>query len=118
MKTINQKLVITPEQYESIIWDLYSKWCQSVSITTREYQQVLANSAINGWFLMELSKCEKEFHTLTDRYTHTSVTEVDFANCYSNCVQKLFNIRPMALLSKIVKSKLKGTPVFNAINQN
>jgi hypothetical protein len=118
MKTINQKLAITTEQYESIIWDLYNKWCQSVSITPREYQQVLANSAINAWFLMELAKCEKEFHTLTDRYTNTNVTSADYATCYRDCVNTLFNYRPMALLSTILKSKAKGVQVFNALNVN
>jgi hypothetical protein len=118
MTTITQKLAITSDQYESIIWDLYNKWCQSVSITTLEYQQVLANSAINAWFLMELAKCEKEFHTLTNRYTNTNVTSTDYANCYRDCVNSLFNYRPMALLSNIVKPKAKGVPVFNALNVN
>lgn len=118
MKTINQKLAITPEQYESMIWDLYNKWCQSVSITQLEYQQVLANSSINGWFLMELAKAELEFHKLTDRYTNTNVTSVDLANCYRNCVNNLFNYRPTALLSAIVRPKVKGIPMFNSLNQN
>lgn len=117
MTTI-QKLAITPEQYESIIWDLYNKWCQSVSITQREYQQVLANSAINKWFLVELSKRETEFHKLTDRYVNTNVTTADFSNCYRDCVNSLFNYRPMALLSNIVKPKAKGIQMFNAINHN
>jgi hypothetical protein len=118
MKTINQKLSITDEQYESMIWHLFNDWCLSVSLTVREHQQVLANSAINAWFLMELQKCEKEFNTLTDRYTNTNVTSVDFANCYRSCIQKLFRIRPMALLSKIAKPKAKGVIVFNALNPN
>lgn len=117
-KTINQKLEITPEQYESIIWDFYNNWCNSVSLNPREYQQVLSNSAINAWFLMELTKAEKEFHALTDRYTNTNVTSSDYAKCYRDCINSLFNYRPMALLSNIVKPKAKGVQVFNALNVN
>jgi hypothetical protein len=34
----------------------------------RDYQAVLSNAAVNAWFLMELTKCEAEFHLSTDRY--------------------------------------------------
>ena len=118
IKIINQKLGITPQQYEHMVWNLYSQWCQSVSITTHEYQQVLANSSVNRWFSMELTKCEKKFQILTFCYTNTNVTTVEFTNCFCDCVQPLFNIRPMALLSNIVKSKVKEIPTFNALNKN
>ncbi|AOW09487.1 hypothetical protein [Flavobacterium gilvum] len=118
MKKVLEKLAITPEQYESMIWNFYNNWCQSVSITTREYQQVLANSSINAWFRVELTKCEKEFLMLTRHYTNPNVTPKDYSKCYADCAQKLFNIRPMALLNGIVKPKVKGVPAFNALNVN
>lgn len=119
MKTTIQKLAITAEQYESLIWDLYSKWCESVSIGTLEYQQVLANAAINRWFLLEHQKCEVEFHKLTDRYVYSNVTAKDMEKCYKDCMFYLLSIRPMALLSQIKKPKTnKGIRVFNALSQN
>jgi len=119
MKTTIQKLAITPQQHESLIWQIYSNWCESVSITALEYQQILGNSAINRWFLLELQKCEIEFHTLTDRYINSNVTEKDMEKCYKDCASKLFNIRPMALLNQITRSKTaKGIRVFNALTLN
>lgn len=115
--TTLQKLDICPEQYESMILNLYSYWCESVSTTNREYQKVIANTSINRWFLMELSKCEKEFHLLTDRYVGSNVTPLDFNNCYRDCMYKLNNIRPTALLNEVKKSP-KGYPVLTALNVN
>jgi hypothetical protein len=117
MTTTLKKLAITPIQYESIIWDLYNNWCQSLTINQRDYQAVLANSSINSWFLMELRKAEKEFHTLTDRYTNTNVTPTDYANCYRDCVNQLFNLRPMALLENVKIKQPKGIQV-QSFNQN
>jgi hypothetical protein len=118
MNTIIEKLAITPEQHESLIWNLYQNWCESVTITTMEYQQALANSAINRWFMLELIKCESEFHALTDRYANSNVTPKDMEKCYKDCALRLFNIRPMALLNGIAKSKVKGTRCFNALYPN
>ncbi|MDN3672647.1 hypothetical protein QWY99_06210 [Flavobacterium branchiarum] len=114
MKTVIKKLNITQDQYESMIWNFYNNWCESVSITTLEYQQVLANSSINSWFRMELTNCEIEFHKLTDRYTQTSVTARDLEKCYHDCLMYLFNYRPMSLLSQIKRSKTpQGVKVFS-----
>lgn len=119
MKTTIQKLAITPEQHESLIWNIYNNWCESVSTSTIEYQQVLANAAINRWFMLELTKCEAEFNALTDRYIDSNVTSKDMEKCYKDCAFKLFSIRPMALLNNIAKPKsIKGIRVFNALTQN
>lgn len=118
MNTVTQKLAITPEQYESMIWDFYNNWCQSVTTTGLEYQQVLANSSINAWFRMELTKAELEFIQLTRFYTNPNVTPKDYEKCYVDCAYRLYNIRPMALLSPIVKQKAKGVRVFNQLSQN
>ena len=116
-KTTLQKLDICPEQYESMIFNMYSNWCESVTTNNREYQKVLANALINRWFLMELSKCENEFHQLTDRYVGTNVTPLEFTACFRECTYHLFNIRPNALLSEVKKSP-KGIQVLTALNAN
>lgn len=119
MKTTIQKLNITPAQHELLIWSFYSNWCESVSVSINiiYFQQILANAAINRWFILELQKCEIEFHKRTDRYTE-NVTAKDMEKCYRDCALHLFNIRPMALLNQIKKPKNTGIRVFNAINQN
>lgn len=115
-KTTTQKLAITPEQYESMIWNLYSNWSESLCGNAKEYQQVVANSAINAWFRMELTKCEVEFKKLTDRYQNDNVSPQDFERCYRDCTVRLFNIRPMALLESIKRSPImppvQGIKVF------
>lgn len=118
MKRILQKLAISSEEYEQIIWKLYKNWCESVSTNNNEFQQILANRAINTWFLIELSKCEEEFLETIRFYDDSNVTAEDFQRCHSKCIMKLFNIRPMPLLKNIVKSKVKGQRVFNAIYIN
>ncbi|WP_281237880.1 hypothetical protein [Flavobacterium praedii] len=112
-----QKLDICPQQYESMIFNLYSNWCESVATDNKEFQKILASSAVNRWFLMELAKCETEFHLLTDRYVGSNVTPLDFNNCHRDCVYKLNNIRPTALLKEIKKIP-KGIPVLTALNAN
>lgn len=112
MTTI-QKLNITPEDYETMTLSLYLRWCESVSINTRQFQNILANSAINKWFLVELDKCEADFHQLTERYINNPTVCInDLKKCYTNCTFRMFNIRPMALLEP-TRPKSKGINVFN-----
>ncbi len=98
--TTAQKLQLTTEEHEALLFGAYARWCESVTINARQFQQVLANSAINKWYLMEYEKCEKEFNSLTDRYGN-SITKEDFERCYNNCTYGMFNIRPTALLQEI-----------------
>lgn len=106
--TINKKLQLTPEEYEMLFFDTYFRWCESVTITAREFQKVLANAAINRWYRIEFAKCEAEFEHLTSRYEgHETVTSVDFKKCYATCTVQMFNIRPMALLHEAKKTEVK-----------
>lgn len=118
MKEILNKLEITRTQYESIMWNLYYNWCQGVTTNNRELQQVLANSAINSWFRIELTKCEADFLEKTRFYTNSTVTAKDYNRCYTECLYSLFSIRPMPLLKEIVKPKVQGISVFNALHIN
>lgn len=102
--TISQKLKMTSEEYELLIFGAYARWCESVTINPREFQKVIANSAVNKWYLMEYAKCEKEFNSLTDRYGNSITTE-DFKRCYNDCTYGMFNIRPTALLQEIKKTR-------------
>jgi hypothetical protein len=123
MQTTTQKLAMTSLEYEMMLFGFYSRWCESVTLNTGQYQQVLANSAINAWFLMELAKLEADFNELTDRYVDGTITATDFKTCYHDCTYKMFNIRPAALLQTIktkgsMSLRSNGVPVFTALNQN
>jgi hypothetical protein len=121
--TTAQKLQLTAEEYEALLFGAYARWCESVTINARQFQQVLANSAINKWYLMEYTKCEKEFNSLTDRYD--SISADDYKRCYNDCTYGMFNIRPTALLQEIKKTravsclKIHGVQIPSLIfNQN
>lgn len=122
MKTITQKLNITNEQRESNLFGLYLRWCESVTTNHNDFQAVLANAAINAWFLTELKKLEAEFQLRTNRYENSQTVSVeDLKICYIECTQQMFNIRPMALLEAVKikpSKKAKGVPAFNQLLHN
>ena len=115
--TTAQKLQMTAEDYENMIFGSYARWCESVTINMRDFQAVLSNAAVNAWFLMELTKCETEFHQITDCYV-SSCTAYDMQVSYNESTFRLFNLRPMPLLEKAKTKTPKGTQVFNSILQN
>ena len=118
MRTTAQKLGMNNQQFEFMIFGFYSRWCEGVAINTRHFQGLLANTAVNLWFLTELTKLETEFHELTDRYEGSaSVTTDDYKRCYNDCTIRMFAIKPQALLDSVTKGT-KGVPVFNYLNSN
>lgn len=104
--TTAQKLQMTANEYEHMLFSGYARWCESVTINEREFQKTLANSAINKWYLIEYSKCEKEFQQLTGRYNNLTVA--DYKRCYNDCTYRMFNIRPTALLQEVKKTQVFG----------
>lgn len=122
--TTLEKLNIDNNQYEEMIFSLYARWCESVTINNTQFQIILANAMVNKWFLIELKKCEAEFKFLTDRYINSpTVTYTDFLNCYKNTTYRLFSIRPTALLEILKQSNSlsllsHGIPVFTSLNSN
>ncbi len=126
MNKINQKLKMTSEEYELLIFGAYARWCESATINGHEFQKVLANSAISKWYMTEYSKCELEFEQLTARYEDSeTVIAEDFKRCYAECTYRMFNIRPMALLQEIKRTrsenylKIKGVRIPSlTFNQN
>lgn len=119
MKTITQKLNMTEAEYEDMIFNFYFRWCQDVTATERDFQAVLANSSINKWFLIELSKLEAKFQENTRRYedSETVITR-DYQVCYNDCTFQMFNIRPAALLENAKIKQPKGHKPFNQLFQN
>lgn len=114
--TINQKLKMSTEEYELLIFGAYARWCESVTINTHEFQKVLANSSINKWFITEYDKCEKDFEQLTARYQDSdAIIAEDFKRCYAECTYRMFNIRPMVLLNAIKKTSTESTMKINGI---
>ena len=113
--------VKTKEDFILAFWEL---WVTSVTTSSREFQQVFANAPVNKWFIMELTKQEKEFKLLSDRYPEISGTSKD--KLYCECINKLLSHFPLSLLKSAKKrmekpktTKIEGIRIETSIlNQN
>jgi hypothetical protein len=109
---------------EHFTFSLWMFWCESVTINTREFQQVLANKSVNSWFLQELKKEQDECLAILERYEN--ITQSDQNKLYVKCVVKLFSRFPLALLQQAKKRDVKPQTTrvaghkieFSIINQN
>jgi hypothetical protein len=105
---------------------LWLHWAQSVTITSREFQQVVANASVNKWFLNFISKEEIEFKTLSARYSELAGQGREIDRLYVECVSKVMSKFPKALLEQAKKraigpqtTKVEGRKIeFSIINQN
>lgn len=107
MNKILEYLEVTQEEYENMYLGAYMRWCESVCLAPSEFQNVLANASISKYYNTELAKCEAEFVKLFSRYENSeTVSAKDAKNLYCDCTFKMFNIRPMVLLSTAKKIKV------------
>lgn len=96
-------LKMSIDQYETMIFEFYGRWCESVTTDVFQYQSVLANKAINAWWLNELRKNERVFVETVSRYEN--LTEMDLKHAYNHFTFDVFNRRPLVLLEPIIKIK-------------
>lgn len=104
--------------------ELYIVWSESVTISCREFQQVLANKSISKWFLMELSKHENEYDFLIKNYATASIE--NRTELYIKCILPLFSKFPKPLLDEAKKRIEKPSTIivegikieYSIINQN
>ncbi|MDI5894364.1 hypothetical protein [Flavobacterium algoritolerans] len=123
IETLEQLFNQAPE-VDSFMFALWMFWCESVTINSRELQQVLANRSVNNWFLTELRKEEKECAMLLLEYK--GVSQDDKNKLYIKCIYKLFSKFPLSLLKnakhreiKPKTSKVPGYQIeFSIINLN
>lgn len=67
MKT-HEILGITQEQYEDKVFKHWFKYCELHSADTAEFQSLLANAALNRWWLKNLKMLEVEFCAEAEPY--------------------------------------------------
>ncbi|WP_395075340.1 hypothetical protein [Flavobacterium sp.] len=111
MNTINELLNKTPEEYENIILKTYFLWCMDFCINYHsDLQRILANSAVNKYFLYEYAKCEAEFLKLISRYEDSpTVTSKDIQTLYDDCSFKISNRNPKPLILAAKKLNIYDT---------
>jgi hypothetical protein len=120
MKTTTEnlkELFTSGLHFEEITFQLYVLWCDSVTVTAREFQQVLANAKVANWFRTELYKNETEYLFLIQNYKELPLE--DRTELYIRCVFNLFSVFPQPLL---VEAKQRDTKPQRSecsiINQN
>jgi hypothetical protein len=117
-----EKIFDNSPTIEDFYFELYMMWCESVTINSREFQQVLACTSVSKWFNMEFSKLIKEYETSIRQYPNATDTEC--FTLYLSWIYKLFSISPKALLTEAKKrdkqtAKVTGIKVTTSIfNQN
>lgn len=123
LETLEQLFNQAPDE-NSFMFALWMFWCESVTITSREFQQVLADRSVNNWFLTELKKEERECKILLLEYK--DVSQGDKNSLYIKCIYKLFSRFPLSLLQTAKKREIKPQTTrvaghkieFSIINQN
>ena len=105
-KIIRELLNQSPEHYELKTFELWFKWCQSVTGKQNEFQMVLCNTGINKWFHAELVKQEAEFLERVKNYPNATLQ--DLHQQYHACIVQLFNISPRALVQEVFKCLKKA----------
>ncbi len=120
MKTTTEKLKELFENctdFNEFTFNLYFLWCESVTLNTREFQQVLANAAVANWFRTELYKNESEYIFLVKNYNHLPLEYR--TDLYVSCIFKMFSIFPQPLLVEAKKRDFKPQEnEFSIVNQN
>lgn len=95
MKTpaIAKLLTLSQEEYEDKIFKLWMRYCESRAIDSRnDLQQLLANSALNAWWLNELSILEEEWYDEIKEYL-TVIDPTTAMNHYNETIANIFRYR-------------------------
>lgn len=67
MKT-HEIIGISIEAYEDKVFKHWFKYCELHSVNTEEFQSLLANTALNKWWLQNLEMLENEFKAEAQPY--------------------------------------------------
>jgi hypothetical protein len=118
--------LILSKTKSDFILSFWIYWVESVTITSREFQQVLANASVNKWFLREIAKEEKEFKFLSSRYSQLAGQGKEIDLLYIKCISKLMSRFPQALIANAKKrdqkpksTRIEGIRIETSIlNQN
>ncbi|WP_348814102.1 hypothetical protein [Flavobacterium maritimum] len=108
------------------VLSLWLYWAESVTTTSREFQQVIANAPVNKWFLNFIAKEEIEFKTLSVKYSELAGQGKEIDRLYVKCMSKVMSRFPKALLEQAKKRELKPQTTkvaghkieFSIVNQN
>lgn len=84
-----------------LTFELFFLWAQTVTVTERELQKVIANTQINKWFNSQLKTIQFDYEILNQNY------KMEDQKVYARMVFKLFSIFPKALIEEAKKREEK-----------
>ncbi|WP_264520359.1 hypothetical protein [Flavobacterium sp. N1994] len=61
-------LAISSEEYDEGIFQTYWSWCKKFATSENNCQSLLANAAINRWFMQQYAQYEKNFVDIVDHF--------------------------------------------------
>ncbi len=98
-------LQISGDEYDEKVLLTFWEWCSKRAQSASQEQELLANRAVNKWFMLEYEKRQQKFLKIFD-------DPVDVRGCcieqyYDECITTIFNIYP-----KVLIDKLKFNPIF------
>jgi hypothetical protein len=89
-------LMISSEEYDEMILNTFWNWCDKWATSGSVFQGLVANSALNKWFLQQHSRLEKDFIDLVEFFPNK------FNNAkfnYHSCTAEIFLLYPKPLIN-------------------
>ena len=90
------------EEYESRVFQSYWTWCHTYGNYPSRIQQLLANSAVNKWFLIEYQKCEEQYLKIAEVVPNHIE---GLRGHYKGCTAHIMTIYNQPLLDAVKKNK-------------
>jgi hypothetical protein len=88
-------LMISSEEYDQMIFTTFWNWCDKWATSGSVFQKLVANAALNRWFLQQYNILEEDFIDLIEFYPK-KLNNAKFN--YHNCTVDIFNLYPKPLI--------------------
>ncbi|QAA81382.1 hypothetical protein EI546_06410 [Aequorivita sp. H23M31] len=88
MKTINEILKMTTEDYEMLLMDWWLSYCAQKGQNQQQVQKLMCNNTLYNWWYAQLEAVEREFIQEATPYA-ASYTQDDAKKLYAKHVYKL-----------------------------
>lgn len=122
-KKVRQYLQMDAFEYDMMLFGMWMRWVENATMTEAEFQKVLANPAVNKWYITKLGEIENQFLTMASKYPDAGKDRC--RQNYNEMTYALYNTYPLPLIKEAIKiedkgfSKLHGIKVQSLLfNQN
>lgn len=107
--TIAKLLTLSQEEYEDKLFQLWLKYCCCKAHNPKDLQRLLANTALNKWFLFEVSRLEDEwwreigeYESVLDPTTSMSLYNEKTINIFMlNCPPLMAEARKLNIIPQL-----------------